>query len=228
MSITSPGGMISRDSCLQPDSQNSLGTSGNVLEGLLARGEPSSALFQNSKNLASSSCGLNPIGIGKIAEQREGVRQELQDSTNSSLCQELDLEPLLSYWRNLFSKLHDGNSEKSDLGAAAIQCWKVNFNTEVCSNSGSPTVALLWIKDLERANSVDDLLTSQSIEWRDFSDFQMLDAKIASAWKKILSDQHFPKKSGCRRAACSKTQQISSRKANCLHDLGPFSSNQSL
>ena len=56
-------------------------TSGHVFAGLLARGEPSSELVENSQNLASSSCGLKPIGTGKIAEQREGVREEPQDST---------------------------------------------------------------------------------------------------------------------------------------------------
>ena len=44
--------MSSRDSCLQLDARHSKGTSGNVFEGLLARGEPSSALFETSKILA--------------------------------------------------------------------------------------------------------------------------------------------------------------------------------
>ena len=34
-------------------------------------------------------------------------------------------------------------------------------------------------------------MTSQSIGVRDFPDFEMLDAKIASALKKIISQQHF-------------------------------------
>ena len=54
-SIPSPRGMVSRNSCLQPDTRNSLGTSGHVFEGLLARGEPSSVLFGKSKSLGSSS-----------------------------------------------------------------------------------------------------------------------------------------------------------------------------
>ena len=44
---------------------------------------------------------------------------------------------------------------------------------------------------MEVAKSVDDLMTSQSIEGRDFHDFEMLDAKIASALKKIITDQYF-------------------------------------
>ena len=67
---------------------------------------------------------------------------------------------------------------------------RVNIKTAVCSNSG-PTIAMFWIREAEIAKSVDDLMTSQSIEGRDFPDFEMLDAKIASALKRIISDQYF-------------------------------------
>ena len=46
----------------------SMGTSGNVFEDVPGRCEPFSEL-ENSKILASSSCGLRPIGTGNIAEQ---------------------------------------------------------------------------------------------------------------------------------------------------------------
>ena len=49
-----------------------------------------------------------------------------------------------------------------------------------------------WIKEVEIAKSIDDLLTSQVIVGRnDFADFEMLDAKMASALKKIISDPRF-------------------------------------
>ena len=44
---------------------------------------------------------------------------------------------------------------------------------------------------MEVAKSVDDLMTSRSIEGCDFSDFKMLDGKRASALKKIISKLHF-------------------------------------
>ena len=78
----------------------------------------------------------------------------------------------------------------------SFQCWKVNFKTEVCSNSRCPTIAMLWIKEVEVAKSVDDLMTSHSIERRDFPDFEMVDAKIASALKRIISYQHFRRRVG--------------------------------
>ena len=39
---------------------------------------------------------------------------------------------------------------------------------------------MLWVKEVEIAKSVDDLVTSQSIEGRDFNHFGMLDATMAS------------------------------------------------
>ena len=57
LNIPSPGGRLCSDSRLPLDTLNSMGTSGNVFESPPARGL-SSALFENSRNLASSSCGL--------------------------------------------------------------------------------------------------------------------------------------------------------------------------
>ena len=81
LSIPSPRGTTCSDSCLQPGARNSLGTLGHLFEGPPAPGEPSSALFGNSKNLASSYCRAKPIDTCKIAEQREGLRKEPQNCT---------------------------------------------------------------------------------------------------------------------------------------------------
>ena len=43
-----------------------------------------------------------------------------------------------------------------------FQCWKASFKTEVCSCSGYPSEAMLWSKEVEMVDSVDDLETSQS------------------------------------------------------------------
>ena len=50
---------------------------------------------------------------------------------------------------------------------------------------------MLWIKEVEIAKSVEDRLTSRSIEVGDCTDLEMLDAKMASAVKKINSNPHF-------------------------------------
>ena len=63
-----------------------------------------------------------------------------------------------------------------------------------------------WIKEVKMAKSIDELMTSRSIVGRtDIPDFDMLDAMVASALKKHLKHADtLPKKSKCRRAACSK------------------------
>ena len=75
--------------------------------------------------------------------------------------------------------------------SSEFQCWKTNFKTNVCANSRCLTVAMLWIKEVDVAVSVDDLMTSQSIEGRDCLDFDMLDAKIVSALKRIITNRCF-------------------------------------
>ena len=79
----------------------------------------------------------------------------------------------------------------SELHFDTSQCWKKNFKTEVCSCSCCLTDAMLWIKEVEVAKSVDDLLTSQSIEGHVFHYFEMLDSKMATALKRIITNQHF-------------------------------------
>ena len=50
---------------------------------------------------------------------------------------------------------------------------------------------MLWIKEAEVAKSVDDLMTSQSTDKHVVPDFEMLNAQIASALKRIITNQCF-------------------------------------
>ena len=43
-------------------------------------------------------------------------------------------------------------------------------------------------------DSLDEFTSSRSIEGKDFRNFEMLDAKIASALNKIIRNSHFKKK----------------------------------
>ena len=55
--------------------------------------------------------------------------------------------------RNQISDRHlDKFPDTSD-----VQCWKTHFEIEVCSGLGCRTIAMLWIKKVEVAKSVDDL-----------------------------------------------------------------------
>ena len=53
---------------------------------------------------------------------------------------------------------------------------------------------MLWMNEVEMVESVDELQTSQSIGGHRFQNFEMLDAKIASALKKIVTNSYFKKK----------------------------------
>ena len=64
---------------------------------------------------------------------------------------------------------------------ATFACWKIRFKTEVCTCSQFPTEAMHWIKEVEMIDSVDDLKSSSSVRGIRMPDFEVLDAKIASA-----------------------------------------------
>ena len=117
--------------------------------------------------------------------------------------------------RNHISELHFDKFRDS----SGFQCWKPKFETKVSSCSGYLPHAMLWIKEVEVAESVDHLMMSQSIGGYVLTKFEMLDAKIASTLKRIISNQFIR-----RRITSSSTRQISSRKTDRLHDLRTFPS----
>ena len=77
---------------------------------------------------------------------------------------------------------------------ATFACWKIRFKTEVCSCSQFPTEAMHWIKEVEMVDSVDDLKTSSSIRGIRMPDFEVLDARIASALNRIIHNPHFKRR----------------------------------
>ena len=83
---------------------------------------------------------------------------------------------------------------------ATFACWKIRFKTEVCTCSQFTTEAMQWIKEVEMVDSVDDLKSSSSIRSISLSNFEVLDARIASALNKIIRDSHFKRRSFNRMA----------------------------
>ena len=75
-----------------------------------------------------------------------------------------------------------------------IACWKVRIKTEVCTCSQISTEAMLWIKEVEMVESVDDLKSSRSIKGTHGPDFELLDPRIASALNKIIQNTRFKKR----------------------------------
>ena len=44
-----------------------------------------------------------------------------------------------------------------------FQSWKDNFRTEVCLRTADPQITMFWIKEVEIAKSIDELMTSRLI-----------------------------------------------------------------
>ena len=77
---------------------------------------------------------------------------------------------------------------------ATFACCKIRFNTEVCTCSQFPTEAMQWIKEMEMVDSVDDLKSSSSTRGIPMPNFEVLDARIASALNKIIHNSHFTRR----------------------------------
>ena len=80
------------------------------------------------------------------------------------------------------------------LTPATFACWKTRFKTEVCTCSQFPAEAMLWIKEVELADSVDDLKFLCSVRGIQMPNFEVLDAKIASALNRIIHNTQFKRK----------------------------------
>ena len=197
MRIPSPRGMISRDSCSQHDTRNSWCTSGHAFEGVSAPGEPPAAIFGSSRNMPSASCGHVPLNTGRIAERANELGRNPQNSASLTPRSGRKFSPrnppsqaegvhpqscMVELPRNQVSEMHFDKFPNP----ATSQCWKTNFKTEESSCSGFLSDAMLWLKEVEMAKSVDDLMTSQSVRGYKFRNFEMLEAKTASALKSII------------------------------------------
>ena len=68
---------------------------------------------------------------------------------------------------------------------ATFACWKIRFKTEVCTCAQFLTEIMHWIKEVELVDSVDELRSSSSIRCISMPNFEVLDARIASALNRI-------------------------------------------
>ena len=105
-------------------------------------------------------------------------------------------------WRRLFKELWSRPTTTADFRSSFRQiptpptfaCWKIRFKTEVCTCSQFPTEAMQWIKEVEMVDSVDDLKSSSSTRGTQMPNFEVLDARIASALNRIIHNSHFKRR----------------------------------
>ena len=102
---------------------------------------------------------------------------------------------------------------------ATFACWKIRFKTGVRTCSQFPTEAMLWIKEVEMVDSVDDLRSSSSTRGISMPNFEVLDAKIASALNRIIQNTRFKKKLSLEEQEAPKRRPFPSRKTDRLPDL---------
>ena len=164
--------------------------------------------FVNPPASSSSPCpgGINP-GIPNVTEHLSPhVTSERQNSdtaldprcqSGSSARNSIDPD------EGRFSKDYGADQQRlqiSDLHfdkfptPTTFACWKIRFKTEVCTCSQFPTEAMLWIKEVEMVESADDLKSSRPITGTHGPNFELLDARIASALNKIIQNTRFKKK----------------------------------
>ena len=99
----------------------------------------------------------------------------------------------------------------------SFSVWKIRLKTQETSCSDFPSDALFWIKDVEMVDSLEELKSSRSVCGKDFPNFEMLDAKLASALNKITQNSQFKKK-GQPRTESPERGPVSTRKTDHLHD----------
>ena len=76
-----------------------------------------------------------------------------------------------------------------------------------------------WIKEVELVDSVDDLRSSSSTRGISMPNFEVLDARIASALNKIIHNTHFKKKNQSGGKKAQKQYRYLRRQTDCLLDL---------
>ena len=182
--------MPCRDSGLPHDTRNIMGTSGNIFERLPAREGQSSTLLNNSKNLSSSSLKLGPNTEGSTKRPVKEMRREPQHSSipvprfqsGGGL---LNLLRMVSW---IIREIRSWNCLENS--------WKLEtISRQKCVNSVFPQITMHWIKEVEIATSIDEIMISQSITGRrDFPDYEVLGAMIASALKNTITGVQFRRK----------------------------------
>ena len=76
---------------------------------------------------------------------------------------------------------------------------------------------MLWTKEVEIVDSLDELKSSRSACGKNFPNFGMLDSKISSALNKIIQNSQFKKKVSLEDRK-PKKERVSTRETDRLHD----------
>ena len=76
-----------------------------------------------------------------------------------------------------------------------------------------------WIKEVELVDSVDELRSSSSIRGISMPNFEVLDARIASALNKIIHNSHFKRRISLEEQKSPEAGPFPSWQTDCFLDL---------
>ena len=184
-----PGGMLSRSIGMPsrregpPSTWDTHGLSGNVFAGPVV-----SSTAPCPQELNPWSSGISEPVHSSTAEKNENQTPAQDQRCQSGPSAKNSVVP------------SEGDSSKKIRRQTNKDCSSQIFiltnspRTEVCTCSEFRTEAMLWIKEVEMVDSVDELRSSSSITGIQMPDFEALDARIASALNKIIHNSHFKRK----------------------------------
>ena len=136
-----------------------MGISGNVFESVLPRGQPSLALFENSRNSRNHLLAywdqVRRKILWNMEEEWDESRRGRQYQPHVLIKSVATLNPVshtggtysrtsvMDFPRYPISEVYLGKFPES----LEFQCWKVKFKTEVCAKSAFPHITMHWIKE---------------------------------------------------------------------------------
>ena len=100
---------------------------------------------------------------------------------------------------------------------ATFACWKIRFKTEVCTCSQFPYGSYaVDQRSGDMVDSVDDFKSSSSTRGISMPNFEVLDARIASALNKIIHNSHFKRRISLEEQEGPEAEPVTSRQTDCL------------
>ena len=192
-------GMLSHDQSLRPDTWNLLGTSGNVFDCPLGPID-SSSTYCRSMLQSWNLNGADGIPVRSSTGRPVARSEERNRDTIPTLRFARKPSTMNSFLPAEGAYPQNCMADQQCLQILELQfdnfstpstfsCWKTRFKTQISASSGSPSETMLCIKEVEMIDSVDDKKSSRSIEgYTHFPNFEMLDARIASALNKIIQN----------------------------------------
>ena len=78
---------------------------------------------------------------------------------------------------------------------------------------------MLWIKEMEMVDSLDDLISSSSFTGIQLPNFEVLDARIASALNRIIHNTPFKRRVSLEEQKAPEEDRFFRGRTDCLPDL---------